>query len=187
MKRLVIQSIRLTIVMTILTGLVYPLVITGLAQWTMPGPANGSLILRNGRPVGSTLLAQPFSGDKYFWPRPSAADYATVPSGASNWGPTHSALRKAVQDRAARIRAAHGLAADVPVPADLVFASASGLDPHVSPDAARVQAARVARARGRDTRQVLSVVDQFVEPPQWGFLGEERVNVLRLNLAMDQL
>jgi K+-transporting ATPase ATPase C chain len=92
-----------------------------------------------------------------------------------------------VQDRAARIRAAHGLAADVPVPADLVFASASGLDPHVSPDAARVQAARVARARGRDTRQVLSVVDQFVEPPQWGFLGEERVNVLRLNLAMDQL
>jgi potassium-transporting ATPase KdpC subunit len=187
MKELLIQSIRLTIVLTILTGLVYPLVITGLAQWTMHSQANGSLILRDGQAVGSALLAQPFSADRYFWPRPSAAGYATVPSGASNWGPTSEALRKAVQERAARIRATHGLPADTPVPADLVFASGSGLDPHISPEAAELQVTRVARARGLDEEGVRSVVDRLVEPPQWGLLGEARVNVLRLNLAMDQL
>ncbi len=187
MRRLAIQSIRLLIVMTVLTGLVYPLVVTAVAQWLMPGQANGSLVFRHGEAAGSALLAQPFSGDQYFWPRPSAAGYATIPSGASNWGPTSAALAAAVKERAAAIRSAHGLAPDAPVPADLVFASASGLDPHISPEAAGLQVSRVAKARGLAADRVRSLVARFTEPAQWGFLGEPRVNVLRLNLAMDQV
>jgi K+-transporting ATPase ATPase C chain len=187
MRRLAIQSIRLLIVMTVLTGLVYPLIITGLAQWLMPEQANGSLVFRHGEAVGSALLAQPFNGDRYFWPRPSAAAYATVPSGASNWGPTSAALAAAVRERAAKIRASHGLAADAPVPADLVFASASGLDPHISPEAADLQVSRVAGARGLAEDVVWSLVARFTEPPQWSLLGQPRVNVLRLNLALDQV
>jgi K+-transporting ATPase ATPase C chain len=179
------QSLRLTVVFTIVTGLVYPLVITGVAQVAFRDKANGSLLHRDGQPIGSLLLAQPFTGDRYFWPRPSATDFATVPSGASNWGPTSVSLRNAVRDRAARIRAAHGLATDAPIPSDLLFASGSGLDPHISLAAARLQIARVAGARGLSEDAVRSVVERFVEPPQWGFLGQERVNVLRLNLALD--
>ena len=179
------QSLRLTIVFTVVTGLVYPLVITGVAQVVFRDKANGSLLYRDGSPIGSALLAQPFTGDRWFWPRPSAADFATVPSGASNLGPTSAALRKAVQDRAAAIRAAHKLGADVPIPADLLYASGSGLDPHISPEAASLQVARVAAARGVSADQIRAVVERFVEPPQWGFLGQERVNVLRLNLALD--
>ena len=185
--KLLIQSILLTIVFTVITGIVYPLVITGIAQVAFKDKANGSLIERNGEIVGSELIAQQFTGDKYFWPRPSAGSYATVPSGASNYGPTSQKLHDAVLTNAAAFRAGNKLPAVAPVPADMVFTSASGLDPHISPEAARLQIARVAAARTADVAQVTSLVDKFVEPPQWGFLGEPRVNVLKLNLALDAM
>ncbi len=185
--KLLIQSILLTIVFTVLTGVIYPLVITGVSQVAFRNQANGSLIERDGKIVGSELLAQQFTGEKYFWPRPSAAGYATVPSGASNLGPTSQALQSNVTANATAFRTAHKLAADTPVPADMVFTSASGLDPHISPESARMQVGRVAAARGISADQVSALVEKFVEPPQWGVFGEPRVNVLRLNLALDGL
>jgi K+-transporting ATPase ATPase C chain len=185
--KLLLQSILLTAIFTVLTGIVYPLVMTGIGQLAFPSQANGSLITRHGQIVGSELLAQPFTGDKYFWPRPSAAGYATIPSGASNLGPTSQTLQSNVLANAAAFRAANKLAADALVPADMVFTSASGLDPHISPESARLQVARVAAARGIAEDQVKALVERFIEPPQWGILGEARVNVLRLNLALDEL
>ena len=184
--KLFIQSILLTVVFTVLTGILYPLAITGIAQVAFPHQANGSLIERDGKVVGSELLAQQFTGPKYFWPRPSAGNYATVPSGASNLGPTSAALQSNVVNNAKAFRDGNKLPADAPVPADMVFTSGSGLDPHISPDAARLQLARVAAARGVSEDAVRPVVEKFVEQPQLGFLGEPRVNVLRLNLALDQ-
>ncbi|HMO65062.1 MAG TPA: potassium-transporting ATPase subunit KdpC [Verrucomicrobiota bacterium] len=180
-----LTALRLFLALTVLTGALYPLAVTGLASLLFPRQAAGSVVTRDGRPVGSELLAQKFAGDRWFWPRPSAADFATVASGASNHGPTSSNLVAAVAARAAAFRAAHGLAADAPVPAELVFASGSGLDPHLSPDAARLQAGRVARARGLDPACVRALVEAHIEGPQLGVLGEPRVNVLRLNLALD--
>ena len=185
--KLFIQSILLTIIFTVLTGVLYPLVITGIAQVAFHDKANGSLIERDGKVVGSGLLAQQFTGDKYFWPRPSAGSYATVPSGASNLGPTSQALQSNVTANAAAFRTGNKLAADAPVPADMVFTSASGLDPHISPEAARLQVGRVATARSMGADQVKALVEKFVESPQWGIFGEARVNVLRLNLALDDM
>ena len=183
--KLIIQSILLTIVFTVLTGVLYPLAITGIAQLAFRDKANGSLIERDGKIIGSELLAQPFTGARYFWPRPSAGGYATVPSGASNLGPTSAALQSNVAARAAAIRAANELPADATVPADLLFTSGSGLDPHISPEAARLQMARVAAARGVSEESIKALVERFIEPPQIGILGEPRVNVLLLNLALD--
>ena len=166
--KLLIQSILLTIVFTVITGILYPLATTGIAQVAFPRQANGDV----------TLLAQKFTGEKYFWPRPSACDYATVPSGASNLGPTSAALQSNVAARVAML--------GTNAPADLLFTSGSGLDPHISPEAARFQVVRVAKARGLPVEPVAGLVEKFVEPPQWGFLGEARVNVLKLNLALDQ-
>jgi K+-transporting ATPase ATPase C chain len=185
--KLFIQSIRQTILWTIIAGVAYPLVMTGIAQLLFHKQANGSLIERNGQIVGSELIAQRFTGDKYFWPRPSAGSYATVPSGASNLGPTSQALQSNVTANATAFRTGNKLAADAPVPADMVFTSASGLDPHISPESARLQVARVAAARGIAEEQVGALVEKFVEPPQWGILGEARVNVLELNVALDDL
>jgi potassium-transporting ATPase KdpC subunit len=185
--KLLIQSILLTIVFTVITGILYPLAITGISQITFRDKANGSLIERDGKVVGSELLAQQFTGDKYFWPRPSAGGYATVPSGASNLGPTSQALQSNVTANATAFRTGNKLAADAPVPADMVFTSASGLDPHISPEAARLQVGRVAAARSLGVDQVKALVEKFVESPQWGIFGEARVNVLRLNLALDDM
>ena len=185
--KLFIQSIRQTIVWTILAGVAYPLIMTGVAQLLFHHQANGSLIERNGVVVGSELLAQQFTGEKYFWPRPSAGSYATVPSGASNLGPTSQALQSNVTANATAFRTGNKLAADAPVPADMVFTSASGLDPHISPESARLQVARVAAARGITEDQIKTLVEKFVEPPQWGVFGEPRVNVLELNVALDDL
>ncbi|HUI08631.1 MAG TPA: potassium-transporting ATPase subunit KdpC [Verrucomicrobiae bacterium] len=184
--KLLIQSVLLTIVFTVLAGVMYPLAITGIAQVAFKDKANGSQIERNGQIVGSELIAQQFTGEKYFWPRPSAGGYATVPSGASNLGPTSAVLRSNVITNAKAFRDGNKLPADAPVPADMVFTSGSGLDPDISPQSARLQVARVAAARGLDKERVSALVERFVEPPQWGFLGESRVNVLRLNLALDQ-
>ena len=187
MTKLIVQSVKQTILWTMLVGVAYPLVITAVAQLAFPHQANGSLVKRRGTIVGSELLAQQFTSAKYFWPRPSAGSYATVPSGASNLGPTSKKLQDNVMSLAAALRAAHHLPPDALVPADLVFTSSSGLDPHVSPEAARFQIARVAAARGLSETKVKALVEKFIEPPQWGFLGEPRVNVLRLNLALDEL
>ena len=184
--KLFIQSILLTVVFTVLTGILYPLAITGIAQVAFPHQANGSLIERDGKVVGSELLAQQFTGPKYFWPRPSAGNYATVPSGASNLGPTSGTLQTNVMNNAKAFRDGNNLPANAPVPADMVFTSGSGLDPHISPESARLQIARIAAARTTDVARVTALVEQFVEGPQLGFLGEPRVNVLRLNLALDQ-
>ena len=177
--KVILQSLRIYVVLTLLTGIIYPLAMTGVAQLLFPNKANGSRIVENGKLVGSDLLAQKFESQKYFWPRPSAADYATVASGASNKGPTSADLKKSIDER----RAKYG--SDAPV--DLLTASGSGLDPHISPEAARSQIQRVADARGMSIQQISALVDQVTEPPQFGFLGEPRVNVLRLNKALDQL
>jgi K+-transporting ATPase ATPase C chain len=185
---------RLFIALTVLTGMIYPLLVTGLAKAVFPKQANGSVLTVDGKVVGSELLAQRFGDDKYFWPRPSAGDdgtnYATVASSASNLGPTSSKLADAVSSRLAGFRAANGLATNAPVPADMAFASGSGLDPHISPEATRLQIDRVAMARkfSPEQKQKLSaLVEQSVESPQLGFLGDARVNVLKLNLALDLL
>ena len=190
MIKLITQSIRQTLVWTIVTGMLYPLAITAIAQLAFHDKANGSLVERGGKLVGSALLAQQFTGAGYFWSRPSANSYGTGPSGltassGSNYGPTSAQLQTDVRNNAKALREAHKLPADAPVPADLVFASGSGLDPHISPEAARFQISRVAAARGMSEATVTALVEKFVEPPQWGFLGEARVNVLLLNLALD--
>ncbi len=187
MLKLILQSIRQTIVWTVITGVAYPLLVTAIAQAAFKDQANGSLLTRDGKLVGSSLLAQQFTGPTYFWPRPSAGTYATVPSGASNLGPTSAALQANVASNLKSLREAHKLPADAPVPADLVFTSASGLDPHISPEAARFQMARVAAARGVPGEAVRALVEGSVEPPQWGVFGQARVNVLVLNLALDRL
>ena len=190
MIKLIIQSIRQKVVWILVCGVLYPLAITAIAQLGFHDRANGSLVERGGQIVGSELIAQQFTGAEYFWPRPSAATYGTGPSGiagssGSNLGPTSAQLQTNVRNNAKALREAHKLPADAPVPADLVFASASGLDPHISPEAARFQVARVAAARGMGEEQVKALLEKFVEPPQWCFLGEARVNVLMLNLALD--
>jgi K+-transporting ATPase ATPase C chain len=188
--KLIFQSIRQTIVWSVICGIIYPLVFTVFAQLVFPRQANGSLVMSGGKLVGSEWMAQQFQGTKYFWPRPSAATYGTGATGlnassGSNLGPTSAQLQTNVRTNAKALRDAHKLAADAPVPADLVYASASGVDPHISPEAAEFQVARVAAARGMTADQVRSLVEQHVEPPQLGFLGQARVNVLLLNLALD--
>jgi len=179
--------------MTLLTGVVYPLVVTGIAQVAFPAQANGSLILVEGQAAGSELIGQPFDAPEYFWGRLSAtgtfpynafnAEDLTGSSG-SNYGPMNPALIEAAQARIDALRAADP-GNTAPVPVDLVTASASGLDPHISPAAALYQVPRVAAARGLPEDDVRALVEAFTEGRQLGFLGEPRVNVLKLNLALD--
>jgi K+-transporting ATPase ATPase C chain len=180
-------AVLLFVVLSALTGIAYPLVVTGIAQAVFPRQANGSLIEREGKPAGSELIGQPFGSPKYFWSRPSATSpypYNAASSGGSNLGPLNPALADAVAGRVKALRDADpGNAA--PVPVDLVTASASGLDPHLSPAAAEYQVARVARARNLDPQKVRARVAAATEGRQLGFFGEPRVNVLRLNLALD--
>lgn len=192
--KLFLPAARLFIALTVLTGVIYPLLVTGIAKAVFPKQANGSLVSVNGKIVGSELLAQRFGADNYFWARPSAGDdgtnYATVASSASNLGPTSSNLVSTVQGRIASFQTANGLATNALVPADMAFASGSGLDPHTSPEAARLQIDRVATARKLSPEQkqkLFALVAQSIEPPQFGFLGNPRVNVLKLNLALDTL
>ncbi|HEY3048909.1 MAG TPA: potassium-transporting ATPase subunit KdpC [Polaromonas sp.] len=189
MKNILRPALILFFVLTLVTGVAYPLVVTGVAQSLFPAQAAGSLILRDGKPVGSELIGQNFSDPKHFWGRPSATGpmpYNASASSGSNQGPLNPALADAVKGRIEALRAADpGNTAAVPV--DLVTASASGLDPHISPAAARYQVARVAKARSLQAEKVQGLVDQQTETPLAGFLGESRVNVLKLNLALDDL
>jgi K+-transporting ATPase ATPase C chain len=182
-------ALRVTLVTLILTGLLYPLAVTGLAQVLFPGRANGSLVQDDkGRVVGSELIGQGFANPAYFQPRPSAAGdkgYDALASGGSNLGPTSKKLHDRITTATLRLKQQNPQAAG-PVPADLVTASASGLDPHLSPEAARWQVARVARARQVAPERILQVVEDHLEGRDLGLLGESRVNVLLLNLALDR-
>src|SRR5262252_7638569 len=180
-------AIVLLAVLSVLTGLAYPALVTAIAQVAFPFQANGSLITRDGKVVGSTLIGQPFDDPKYFWGRPSATSpfpYNAAASSGSNLSPTNPDLVKAVQVRVEALRAADP-GATAPVPVDLVTASGSGLDPEISPAAALYQVPRVARARGLDPQRVGALVQAHVTGRTLGVLGEPRVNVLELNLALD--
>jgi K+-transporting ATPase ATPase C chain len=183
----IVPALRMLVVLTALTGIVYPLVVTGIAQVAFPRAANGSLIVVNGKTLGSELIGQPFDDPKYFWSRPSATSpqpYNGAASGASNQGARNPALADAVKDRIKALRDADP-DNKAPVPVDLVTASGSGLDPHISVAAAEYQVARVAKARGLPGEKVRSLVAQNIEGRTLGLLGEPRVNVLPLNLALD--
>ena len=173
--------------LSVLTGLVYPAVVTGISQVVFHEQANGSLLVKNGKVLGSRLIGQPFDDPRYFWSRPSATSpfpYNPASSTGSNLGPTNPALADAVKARVAALRSADP-GSSAPVPIDLVTASGSGLDPHISPAAAEFQAARVARVRGLPRESVRALVARHTEGRTLGFLGEPRVNVLKLNLALD--
>jgi K+-transporting ATPase ATPase C chain len=176
--------------LTILTGVIYPLAVTGLAQLAFPHQANGSLILdQQGKPIGSELIGQAFSDPKYFWGRPSATSpypYNAAASSGSNLGPTNPALVDIVKGKIQALRDADP-GNKTPVPADLVTASGSGLDPHISPAAAEYQANRIASTRKIPAAEIRALIEQHTESRYWGLLGEPRVNVLKLNLALDHL
>jgi len=185
--RQVRPTVVLLVVFTLLTGIVYPIAVTGVATVVFPDAAEGSLVKRDGKVVGSRLIGQPFDDPKYFWSRPSATGpyaYNAGSSSGSNLGPLNQALADAVKGRVETLQAT-GTTAQTPVPVDLVTTSGSGLDPHISPAAARYQAPRVAAARQLSLENVQQLVEQYTEPRQLGLLGEPRVNVLLLNLALD--
>lgn len=188
MAKIALQSFLLLLVMTFVTGLFYPVGVTLLSQFLFPYQANGSLINENGKIVGSALLGQKFSQEKYFFSRPSATGtypYNASGSGGSNLGPTNADLISQMKERATNIEKNNQTA--LKIPTDLITTSASGLDPHISVEAAEYQLARVARARNLDVEKVRDLVSKTTEPRQWLVFGDPRVNVLKLNLKLDEL
>jgi K+-transporting ATPase ATPase C chain len=189
MKTQTIIALKFLFVMTILTGIVYPLVMTGVAQLTFPSKANGSLIKKDGKIIGSELIGQKFDSTIYFWSRPSAIDYNPIPSGASNLGPTSDKLKKQVVERRISFATMNTITDTTAIPKEMLFASASGLDPHISQKAALLQVDRVAKARNFSIIQkqnLVQIVKNLTETPQFKVLGEERVNVLILNLELNK-
>lgn len=190
MKTQAIIAFKFLMVMTVLTGILYPLLMTGVAQIMFPFKANGSLIVKDGKMIGSELIGQKLDSSIYFWSRPSAIDYNPIPSGASNFGPTSKALLKQVTDRRVLFANKNSITDTASIPKEMIFASASGLDPHISPKAALMQVNRVAKARNFSTdkkQRLLESIKRLTEAPQFSFLGEERINVLLLNLELDKL
>ncbi len=184
-----LPALRMLVVLSVLTGVAYPLLVTGIAQLAFPWRANGSLLIQSQKVAGSELIGQPFSDAKYFWSRPSATTpqpYNAGASSGSNLGARNPALAEAVAARVKALRDADPEATG-PVPADLVTTSASGLDPHISAAAAEYQVRRVARARGLSPDDLRALVAQHTEPPTFGILGEKRVNILQLNLDLDRV
>ncbi|MFZ4620623.1 MAG: potassium-transporting ATPase subunit KdpC [Bacteroidota bacterium] len=190
MKTTFLPAFRLLLVLTVLTGVLYPLGMTLLTQIIFPYQSNGSLIQKNGTVIGSELIGQQITGDKYFHPRPSAIDYAPMPSSGTNWGPTDRRMRDSVIARSSRFIALNHLPAGTIVPKEMLFASGSGVDPHISPEAARMQIERIAAVRGftkEQTAAVKKIVEKLSEGPQLQLFGDPRVNVLKLNIALDGL
>lgn len=185
MKKQFLVALAYTLVTTVVFGLIYPLIVTGLSQLLFPAQANGSLIVKNGQVVGSRLIGQAFTADKYFHSRPSAAGngYDPLASGGSNFGPTNQTLITRVSADVAKWQQENP---GTPIPADLVTASGSGLDPDISPASADFQVMRVAKARGVSPEQVKTLVAKHTQGRQWGVFGEARVNVLELNLDLDE-
>jgi K+-transporting ATPase ATPase C chain len=190
MKTQFIIALKVFFVLTVITGILYPLFITGMAQVFFHRKANGSLITRNNVIIGSRLIGQSFDSTIYFWSRPSAVDYDPLPSGASNLGPTSFKLKKEVEERRSGFATANGLQDGLNIPVEMITASGSGLDPHISPEAAFLQVERVAKARNFTDRQKQNLIQgirDLTESPQFLILGNERINVLLLNLEVDKI
>lgn len=190
MKTQLIISLKIFAVLTVLCGVAYPLLISGVAQLTFPEKANGSLIVQDNKVVGSELIGQKFDREDYFWSRPSATGYSAMPSGGSNLGPSSETLRQQVAGRASAWKAANPATTSEPIPSEMLLASGSGLDPHISPRAALLQVDRVAKARQFSSEQKLrlvALINEQTESRQFSVLGEARINVLMLNLALDKL
>ncbi|NVO18556.1 MAG: potassium-transporting ATPase subunit KdpC [Bacteroidetes bacterium] len=183
-------ALKMIVFFTILTGLLYPLLITSLAQVAFPSEANGSLKLKNGKVIGSELIGQSFNDSVYFWSRPSSSGYNAMPGSGSNLGPTSAMLKKMVEERKKNFITLNHLDNSVSIPSEMLFASGSGLDPHISKQSAILQVNRVATARkmSREQKeQLISLIEKHTEPPQLSLFGEERVNVLMLNLDVDKI
>lgn len=177
-------------VMIILTGIVYPFLMTGVSQVFFPSKANGSLIMKNGKIIGSQLIGQKFDSTIYFWSRPSAIAYNPIPSGGSNFGPTSKALKKQVADRRFLFATQHSITDTLSIPKEMILASASGLDPHISPKAAFMQVDRIVKARQLDSTQkqkLMESIRALSEGPQFSILGDNRINVLALNIELNKL
>jgi len=190
MKHQIVTAIKAILFFTILTGVAYPLLITGIVQLAFRQKANGSIVFQKGKPIGSTLIGQSFTSEKYFWPRPSAVSYNPELSGATNLGPTSSKLRQQIEQRRKDFIQRNYLPQNTVVPAEMVTCSASGLDPHISPEAAMLQLDRVAKARGLNSRQrgeVEEIIHQLSLEKSELALGDARVNVFELNLRINQL
>jgi K+-transporting ATPase ATPase C chain len=183
-------ALKLIVLMTLILGILYPIAITGITQAIFPHRASGSILVNNGKVIGSVLIGQKFESDRYFWPRPSAIDYNPLPSGGSNLGPTSAELQKQIVSRRTILLKTHGLNERAIIPLDLLFASGSGLDPHISPEAARFQINRITRTRGFDKNgenELHKLIDKYIEPRDFVVLGEPRINVIKLNVALDSL
>lgn len=183
-------ALKFLTAMIILTGIIYPFLMTEVAQIIFPSQANGSLILKDGKLIGSELIGQKFDSTIYFWSRPSAIDYNPIPSSGSNFGPTSAKLKKQVTDRRLKFATVHAITDTMSIPKEMIFSSGSGLDPHISPKAALLQVERIVKARQFDNnkkQQLLNSIAELTEAPQFTFLGEDRINVLRLNIELDKL
>jgi K+-transporting ATPase ATPase C chain len=190
MKKQTIIALKFLLVMTILTGIAYPLFMTGVAQLSFPAKANGSLVMKDGKIIGSELIGQKFDSSIYFWSRPSAIGYNPIPSGGSNYGPTSDTLKKQVTARRILFATKNSITDITAIPKEMIFASGSGLDPHISPEAAMLQLERVATARslnGAQKQKVQQLINSKTEGPQFFLFGEPRINVFELNLALDNI
>ena len=185
MKTQLLISIKIILFFTVLTGIIYPLLITGTSQLIFHDKANGSFINKDNLRVGSSLIAQMFTDDRYFWPRPSAIGYNPLPSGGSNLSATSKILKESVENQRFDFIIKNRLPVGTIVPAEMIFASGSGLDPHISIESARLQSGRVAGARGISQQKVLELIEKFKDNRQFGILGEPRINVLLLNMELD--
>ena len=190
MKTQLTIALKFLAIMIVLTGIVYPFLMTVVSQIFFPSKANGSLIMKDGKIIGSELIGQKFDSTIYFWSRPSAIAYNPIPSGGSNFGPTSKALKKQVADRRVLFATQHSITDTLSIPKEMILASASGLDPHISPQAALMQVDRIVKVRQLDSnqkQQLLKSIAELSEGPQFSFLGDNRINVLALNLELDKL
>ena len=190
MKTLFVPALKVLVIMTVMTGLVYPLTLTGISQLIFPSRSNGSMVYRDGQIIGSELIGQKFDSSIYFWPRPSAIDYNAIPSSGSNLGPASNKLKAQVEQRRELILKAYHIDHQSKIPIEMIAASASGLDPHISPEAALMQANRVASARNLNENQkdeLLQLISDLSEKPQILIFGQPRINVFKLNLALDNI